>query len=168
MNIIDTINSGAFNQVSIVHTELDTWRNTRLQWMKFGFKNWAIDYCIQTGPIKSDEHVTAVLAFNFDIIPGFQYELLYWRPIVHYPHDIRSGGVSHMAYYTQNVEADVKDIQDHFGVEPWYKFVTLDHSNPYLHGKTRFKEAMWDLNDHIGMNIKAVQKIGWDSDESWD
>lgn len=167
MKIVESINSGAFNQISTICASLDEMDMTREAWRQMGYRQWTMDYCRQTGPTREQPIVTAVLAFNFDIIPGFQYELLCWQPEIQYPWQVRTGSISHMAYYTQDVETDVKDISAAFGVDPWYKFVTLDHSNPALQGKTRFKEAVWYFPEtHMG--FKAVQKIPWNSSDSWE
>jgi hypothetical protein len=170
MLIIDTINDGAFNQISINVPTHVGWLAMRRKWIDMGYRNWVVDYCVQTPPPGSLlQTVTAMLAFNFDIIPGFQYELLHWSPDdkVDIPnYNVMYDGVSHMAYYTQDVRAETKRISERLDREPIYKFTTLDHSNPYLHGRTRFIESLWDTSDLFGYHMKTVQKIPWDSHES--
>ncbi|HEY7416186.1 MAG TPA: hypothetical protein VH593_13415 [Ktedonobacteraceae bacterium] len=153
-------------QLAFACASLDEFYSRVDLYSKNGFKNWVYDVCTQTGYGRY-KTITVHLAYNYDMYPGHEFE------IVHYSHDERNLFIdrpfvlSHIGYHTDSVEYEVRSM-NFMGVKPLYKFVTLTHTNEAIVGKKRFKEALFDTRNLYGFDMKAIQRIPWESDETWE
>jgi hypothetical protein len=134
-------------------------------WSKADYNSWTYDVCVQTG-LAPGLFIQVSLAYNYDILPGMELELVHfskrWKQL-----KFENGiALSHMAYHVHDVEAEVEAMSS-AGHDAVYKFVTRSHTNPQVVGQKRFKEAIFDTSGLFGFDIKAIQRIPWDSDESW-
>jgi len=154
-----------FHQIAFVCASLNKQRQLINSYMGLGFKHWVYDNCTQTGPNPGDQDLHLTLAYNYDIIPGFEFELLYYHPHPRWRSAINIG-VSHMGYHVDNVGMELYRL-GRMGIKPLYRFVTLSHTNPRIKGERRFKEAMFYTAPELGFNIKAIQRIPHDSKETW-
>jgi hypothetical protein len=148
------------------------------KWLDLGHGDWIIDNATLNGVIidlwgdgrAHHSKVEARMAFNYTIMPmeleflhyksGMNRHQLYGRNFEAVPF------ISHMSTYVDDVIGQVETLRDNQGMMPYHRFITQDHTNPAVVGKKRFIEAIYDTVDLLGYDIKFIQKVAWDFDDS--
>jgi hypothetical protein len=129
-----------------------------------GFVNWTFDTALLDGVIDGlPAQATGYMAFNYDILPGIEYELLAYdgqtrwdlAPIYH-----GERFISHISYHVENLEAEMADLAVLYG-PPIQVFETHQHTNEVIKGVKRFKEAIFNTREHYGHDIKLIERIPW-------
>jgi hypothetical protein len=134
------------------------------EFKQMGYVNWTYDTATLDGTI--DGHpalATGYMAFNYDILPGIEYELLAYdgqtrwddQPIFH-----GERFISHISYHVENLEAEVADLTVLYG-PPVQVFETHGHTNEAIKDTKRFREAIFNTREHYGHDIKLIERIPW-------
>lgn len=147
------------------------WMITELSAM--GYDEWTFDvakHCsevinpgnpIDWYPIRVDAH----MAFNYQIVPGKEFELMYWAlpkmtPIGPHPYE-HLGGV-HRACLTYKVESTFTEeerLWEQFSMRPMYRFVSYRHENPAIKGKARYRDTTYDTYSELGYDLRFTSKL---------
>lgn len=145
-----------------------------------GFKSWMEDHAILRGHFRDPRskkyspelwratEVEAHMWFNYDAMP-MELEFLKYGAGLH-RHEGRMNEknpfISHMSTYVDDVIGGIQRMRDvGFGM-PFHRFVTQEHTNPHVIGKKRFIEAIFATQHLIGYDLKLIQKVPWDYDDT--
>lgn len=135
------------------------------QWKSLGYENWSYDEAIlsgnEWGKLGSKQ---AVMAFNYDILPN-ELEFVHYSAPTRHLQDERDGNppfLSHMSVMVEDVVWETLRIFNRYGISPYHRFTTREHTNPAVKGKKRFKEAIYDMRDMIGFDLKLIQRVPWE------
>lgn len=133
-----------------------------------GYADWVFDTCEQRGrvidPIQGwvDFEGSAAMWFNYDVVPGIEYELLEYRGNHwHYyaartAEEVGEPVFSHMSMYVDDLDAYMTKNQAGL-VQTFY---TFRHTNEHLTKDGRwFKEAIYDTREQLGFDLKVMQKM---------
>lgn len=139
------------------------------EYQAMGYTEWVNDTADLIGYFHGQFVVTkATMWFNYDIFPG-ELEFLEYEGPNRHADEGRTGEkpfISHMSTYSDSVFRDSVDFWKKFGKLPYHQFITANNSNPAVAGKKRFIECIYDFRDLLGFDIKLIQKVPWDFDES--
>lgn len=153
-------------------------------WTDGGFTNWIRDEAELKGLLyngfdcENPEHdhqvesvvTSATMAFNYDIMP-MELEFLHYRgPSRWQGADGRGASpfISHMSTYVDDVIWETRRCIEAFGIKPFHRFITQNHTNPGVVGKKRFIESIFHTRINLGYDLKLIQKVDWDyPDEAW-
>lgn len=115
----------------------------------------------------SDVTTSATMFFCYDFGP-YELEFLHYQGFSRHQLDLMRGHskLSHMSTYVDDVREEVGEMYRNFGVLPYHRFVTQQHTNPAVAGKKRFIEAIYDTRAAFGFDIKLIQKVPHDYDDS--
>lgn len=159
---VSQINSRAFHQLGIYCTSNDLLDQQVNKWRQMGIDVWSHDVSQHDANLRGEDvDVVAYMAFNYQILPGFEVELMYWEGAHQYQDHAEGIFMSHMSFYTDDIKAEEQRIWDEFTIEPYYRFTTMSHTNPRILGRERFIEAVYDTTNSLGYDIKMIQKIPW-------
>jgi len=132
-----------------------------------GFTEWSHDVAHLEGTINGNPaSSTAYMAFNYEVLPGIEYELLVydgqtrWDGHLYEAPDIGMPFISHISYHVDDIDAEVAEMTERFG-HPIQAFETHDHTNPRIQGKKRFNEVIFGTRELFGHDIKLIQRIPW-------
>lgn len=139
------------------------------EYVKLGYVDWIHDEAELCGllygqPVKTK----ARMSFNYDIMPMELEFLTYYGPSRH-TSDSRKGDksfISHMSTYVDDIREDVGLLFDEYGMKPYHRFITQNHSNPAVAGKKRFIEAIYDTRSQLGYDLKLIEKVPHYYDDS--
>lgn len=136
-----------------------------------GYENWIEDNAELKGILDGKPVVTkARMQFNYDVFGGELEFLTYEGPNRHAEQG-RTGlppFISHMSTYVDDVRWHTVQMYREFGMLPYHRFITQNHTNPAVVGKKRFIEAIYDTRALLGFDLKMIQKVAWDfNDNAW-
>jgi hypothetical protein len=139
---------------------------------RLGYDEWVTDLAFHRGWVFNSDrptfHVQATaidahMAFNYQIIPDVEFELMSWRPISDHPiHDHpfkRKYNEPTMTYRVECVFTEEARLLEQFGLRSCYRFITATHENPNVFGKARYSDTMFDTYDELGYNLRACMKL---------
>ena len=153
-----------FHQVAMYCGSIGGIEHSVKEFKQMGFTNWTFDVAELDGVIGGVPALAiGYMAFNYDILPGIEYELLAYdgktrwdgEPIFH-----GERFISHISYHVENLEAEMADLLTLYG-PPVQVFETHNHTNEHIKGKKRFKEAIFNTRKQFGHDIKLIERIPW-------
>jgi hypothetical protein len=134
---------------------------------------WTRDTAIHYGMLFDTGHacgwrpiaLKTYLAFNYELIDG-EFELMAWEYMLHsdvkHPfHDVKGIEFACVSYRCESVHQEEQTMLDEHGIRPLYRFVTQDHTNPKIVGKSRYMDSMFDYETELGY-LRCVSKIPWE------
>jgi hypothetical protein len=139
--------------------------------LDFGADEWVIDMAVHYGELLGHEphqwepiYITAHMAFNYQMIPGIEFELMYWegKPGSLLRHPYAGYGDAQVVCLTYKVEdtfAEENRLRREFDLRPSYRFMSQTHLNPAIAGKARYRDTMYDTMDRFGFDIRFSQKL---------
>ena len=143
-----------------------------------GYDNWIEDRAVLVGAFRMpnsseapenwvNSKVEAHMLFNYDSMP-MELEFLKYYSGVHRHRDRvneLSPFISHMSTYVDDVVEEIGRMRPLFGL-PYHRFVTTEHTNPNVVGKKRFIEAIFNTREVLGYDLKLIQKVALDYDDT--
>ena len=162
-----------FNQIGVYcqhHGEIGSLIQTFTQ---LDFGDWTYDVAVHYGQVFDPKHPFAVLglqakaymAFNYEIWPGMEFELMYWEhmhrnPIVRHPFaDVKGSQFVTMTWRVEDVHTEAERLRREFGLKPMYLLVSKSHTNPGIKGISRYKDIMFDTVDELGYYLRVSCRI---------
>jgi hypothetical protein len=153
-------------------------------WRDQGFGRWITDTSLLVGRYDDSyegyDHgglqvqTKATMFFNYDIMAGMELEFLAyenvrgkhrWSGTIMHPSD---PFITHMSTYVDDVKLEARKMTRFFGFPPYHRFITTNNTNPAVHGKKRFIECIFATRDLIGYDVKLIEKVCWDyQDSDW-
>lgn len=157
-----------FHQVAMFTQDIDGAVET---YSSLGFTEWTWDHATLKGiryinGIWQSVTTLATMAFNYEIMP-MELEFLEYDGQSAHRHQERSQFsavpfISHMSVHVESVQETIVRLAQE-ALSPYHIFVTQDHDNPYIVGKKRFVECIFDTRADLGYDIKCIERIPWDS-----
>ena len=152
-----------FHQVAIYHSHPERAVDF---WMDLGFDGWSEDTALLVGTEFGDPSVKeGHMFFNYDVLP-LELEYVHYDSGRRHNRDPRDGNppfISHMSTYVEDLDAEVKRIEQETSMIPYHRFVTQKHSNPVVvERKIRFKEAIYHTRTLMGFDLKLIQRVPLD------
>lgn len=139
------------------------------RYVQLGYDNWIVDNAELKGKLDGEDVVTkATMAFNYDIMP-MELEFLHYQGPNRHEQEGRNNGdpfISHMSVYVDDVITDTKRMTEVLGSAPYHRFITQNHSNPGVIGQKRFIESIFDTRTFMGYDLKLIQKVPWNFEDS--
>ncbi len=128
----------------------------------YGLVGYADKPWFEPKPTAIDAH----MAFNYQIIPGVEFELMYWEhvrenPRYQHPFEI-DPDVPVMTYRVECTWAEEKRMLERYDLRWVYRFGTVSHENPNVFGRARYRDTMWNTYNLLGYNIRACARIPWE------
>jgi hypothetical protein len=123
----------------------------------FGLKDWVFDEVKSIGMVQKAAgatiHQTAQLAFNYELIPGIEFELIHYVQGANFLEDRKGMSLSHLGTHEKITTLDNY---------PLVQVVkTIKHTNLYLNKIGRkYKYRIFDTYDDLGFYIKEITRIG--------
>jgi hypothetical protein len=138
-----------------------------------GFDEWTRDVADHISE-RIDKHpidwtplrIQAHMAFNYQIFPGKEFELMYWwhpyTPVKNHPfHYVRGIEQVCMTYKVKDTWIEEQRLWEQFGLRPVYRFTSWDHENPQVKGRARYRDIMYDTYADLGYNLRFSAKLPW-------
>lgn len=180
VNVKGTVLPYQFHQVAMFLPHMVYMEEAVRAYELAGFRNWMEDNAVLKGfyrnpniPTIAPEawepsRVEARMMFNYDSMP-MELEFLKYNSGLH-RHSQRMYErfpfVSHFSTYVDDVIDGIQKMREAgFGM-PFHRFVTQEHTNPHVVGKKRFIEAIFATKHTIGYDLKLIQKVPWDYDDT--
>jgi hypothetical protein len=144
---------------------------------EYGADRWTYDVAVHNGELLSPSNVwqpttswwpmaiRAHMAFNYQLIPGKELELMYWEPIYKEtrPHPFAQLGddVAQVCwtYKVEDTFTEEQRLRSLLGMHPSYKFMSIKHDNPAIDGLARYRDTMYDTYDSLGYNLRFSAKL---------
>jgi hypothetical protein len=152
-----------FHQVAMYCGSLETMSKAIDSFTMMGFDQWTRDISHLEGemfgkPARSIAH----MAFNYQILPGIEYELLHYEGDKRWADDMPPTAqfISHLSYHVDDAIEEMRRLLPIFG-HPVQTFETHDHTNVAIRGKKRFREVIYPTADLFGHDIKIIERIEW-------
>lgn len=131
----------------------------------FGLKdNWVEDDVIADGEVWGEPvyHLRAKLMFQYNLIPGVEFEILYYENFEQSWLARRSPreaiGLSHMGLHVESVEDSITLVREVYGFKIAQKVRTHVHSNPAIAGKREYTYVIFDSRERLGFDLKLIQR----------
>jgi hypothetical protein len=127
-----------------------------------GYDQWTHDVSRLEGEIfGKPANSVAHMAFNYQILPGIEYELLHYEGPMRWE-DVPPTAqfISHLSYHVEDIIVEFERLYPILG-HPVQTFETHDHTNDVIKGVRRFREAIFPTADLFGHDIKVIQRIEW-------
>jgi catechol 2,3-dioxygenase-like lactoylglutathione lyase family enzyme len=130
-----------------------------------GCDEWHEDQVTTEGFVfgsRVDPATTATLNFNYQLIPGKEFELLTYHDernwLSNQPEGPQTTGMSHLGLHVPDVD-DVKRRMETFGYKVAQEFATTSHTNPNIAGKRQYRYVIFDTRAAFGFDLKVIQRI---------
>ena len=128
-----------------------------------GATDWTFDTSRLEGTVRgipAESH--AHMAFNYQLLPGIEYELLYYEGDTRWDPPVDRGAhfISHLSYHVNDIAVEIDRLVPFFG-HPVQMFETHDHTNDQIKDKKRFREVIFNTRLLFGHDIKLIQRIPW-------
>lgn len=158
-------------------------------WVYQGYDNWHHDTSLLVGnyseeyankhnndlghPSLGQVQTKAHMWFNYDIMHKMELEFLAYENVrgrhrwshlglAHEPL------ITHMSTYVDDVKVEARKMKRFFGVDPYHRFITTNNTNPAVRGKKRFIECIFGVRSIIGYDVKLIEKVDWEyQDSDW-
>jgi hypothetical protein len=150
-----------------------------------GATHWSEDHVttrarVWGGPVVEQR---AHLAFNYQLIPGKELELIKYESGSNWLDKAQVGaGLSHMGLHVENIEEATAKLEDsaHAEVAIAQDAVTIAHTNPAIKDSRRYRYRIFNTRQWLGFDLKFIQRhiitpgvrsVGWwgydEPDGSW-
>jgi hypothetical protein len=153
-----------FHQVAMYCGSLKGMERAEARFEQMGFGDWTHDIARLVGTIRGEPaECVAYMAFNYDILPGIEYELLVydgptrWNGTGAYS---MTPFISHISYHVEDLSSEVRRMTARYG-HAVQAFETHDHTNDTIKGQRRFNEVIFDTREEFGHDIKLIQRLPW-------
>lgn len=150
-------------QIAIACPDPD--RTKRVLASVLGCDEWHQDEVTTEGFVfgsRVDSATTATLNFNYQLIPGKEFELLTYHDernwLANQPDGPQSTGMSHLGLHVPDVD-EVKRRMDTYGYRVAQEFSTTSHTNPNITGKRQYRYVIFDTRKDFGFDLKVIQRI---------
>lgn len=109
---------------------------------------------------------TARLAFNYQLIPGKELELIEyekgWNWLAEREDSGIPFGLSHLGLHVPedtDLDAIKRSLFDRFGFEVAQEVKTMSHTNPAIRDTRRYRYVIFDSHNVLGFDLKLIQRI---------
>lgn len=151
-----------FHQLAIYHPE----PNAAIRFLSgIGFNDWHRDSAklkglLVTGGSMRQTEISAEMVFNYQILNGRELEFVSYlnHPHPRYGREV-APFISHLSAYVEDVQKSAEDIESEFGMIPFHRFDTGNHTNPRVAGKKFFREAIYQTRQKLGFDLKLIEKV---------
>lgn len=153
-----------FHQVAMYCGSLANMRDAIDNFSLLGCDEWThdvseLDGLIRGKPAKS----IAYMAFNYQILPGIEYELLVYDGATRWDHhgmpDDSGRFISHLSYHVDDALEAAMELWPALPIIQ--SFETHNHTNEAIKGVKRFKEVILEGHHVFGHDIKLIQRVPW-------
>jgi hypothetical protein len=136
-------------------------RTTVEAYRELGFDSWVFDTVEASGIIRGrDGSNVAELAFNYDIIPGKELELICYKKGPNWLADHKAFNLSHMGMHC---DADqmfkIRKELDGMRAYPIQEVWTTAHTNPAIRTSRRYHYLIFDSRKLLGFDLKLIRRI---------
>lgn len=139
----------------------------------FGESEWHRDVVVTTGTVDGQEakETVAELAFNYDLIPGVEVELIHYLSGKNW-HDYRFQRVSEQPFLShlgmhiddQHEFNNVRAVALALGFPEIQHVNTLSHTNPAIKDSRRYEYVIFDTHRLLGFDFKIIRRKGLEID----
>jgi len=103
----------------------------------------------------------ADLAFNYQLIPGVEFEVLSYREGGNWIEAIgaeRTNGLSHLGVHVEDLDGAVRFMEAQ-GYKIAQQVTTQSHTNPHIANSRRYEYVIFDSRDQIGFDLKLIKRL---------
>lgn len=153
-----------FHQVAMYCGSLAQMEVAIKKFAVLGADEWTHDVAELEGLIRGNPaKATAYMAFNYQILPGIEYELLVYDGATRWDREgmPNEGGqfISHLSYHVDDAFDAALELFPEFPVVQ--TFDTHNHTNEAIRGQKRFREVILDARHVFGHDIKLIERLEW-------
>ena len=129
-----------------------------------GATEWHLDTVTTRGIVywESDKVIEqqALLAFNYQLIPGKELEVIrYIRGDNFLSSSGTLGGMSHLGLHVDDIDRATQILRDCMGdVSIAQDAVTIRHTNPHIKDTRRYRYRIFDTRNELGFFLKFIQR----------
>ncbi len=153
-----------FHQVAMYCGTLSNMAVAIEKFTRLGMDEWTHDTAELDGQILgSPAKATGYMAFNYQILPGIEYELLVYDGATRWD----TGGmpssdglfISHLSYHVDDAHEAAMEMWPDLPVIQ--TFETHNHTNEHIRGEKRFREVILGGHHVFGHDIKLIERLPW-------
>lgn len=129
---------------------------------EMGAGEWARDHVVADGKVFGVEgRNEADLAFNYDAIKGYEFEVLHYTTGDNWMNDLyRRNSVSHLGMHcTADELTQWRAFFAERNIAVAQEVVTQSHTNPAIAGKRDYNYVIFDTKEILGVDIKFIVRI---------
>jgi len=127
-----------------------------------GCDEWFHDRVHAHGEVfESESGNVADLAFNYQLIPGVEFEVLHYREGDNW---IEANGVdhinglSHLGVHVEDLDGAVRFMEAR-GFKIAQEVKTESHTNPHIANSRRYEYVIFDSREHLGFDLKLIKRL---------